>query len=416
MIENRIKSFKFELRLNKWQREQCKQFGGICRYVWNKFLERKRDAYKLDGKTLTEFDLNNLLTEWKRGLTWMRQAPSQALQQVSKNVCQAFKNFFNGFGYPRFKKRGGKDSFRLPQGVRLLPQLSKKVGVVHLPKLKRVRFIKTREIEGKIRYATVSREGEKWFISFTCEVEMNVVQQKRDFFIVAIDRGITISLQCSDGSMFQLSKPMKKYLDKLNGLMRAFARKEKWSSNWWKAKRKIQRLYRHMRNKRKDDVHKITTWLANNHGIIVLEALKTSNMMKSARGTIEDPGKNVKAKSGLNRSIADEAWNLFEQLLAYKMSWRGGRVAYVDPRYTSQQCSMCKHTSKNNRKSQSNFTCMRCGYKANADLNASKNILNRYLEAAGHAVIACGERTRVLSVNQELVMRKSTVEFSIVQI
>jgi putative transposase len=165
-----------------------------------------------------------------------------------------------------------------------------------------------------------------------------------------------------------------------------------------------------MRNKRKDDIHKITTWLANNHGIIVLEALKTKNMMKSARGTIENPGKNVKAKSGLNRSIADEAWYLFEQLLKYKIERLGGSLAYVDPKYTSQQCSKCKYISSKNRISQSNFKCKSCGYNVNADLNASKNILSRYLQAAGHAVIACGERIRLLSVNQELVMRKLCAE------
>jgi len=406
VLDKRIKSFRFELKLNSRQKELCKQYGGICRYVWNKFLEKKREAYKIEGKMLTEFDLNNFLTDWKRKLVWLRIAPSQALQQVSKNLYQAFKNFFNGFGYPRFKKKGGRDSFRIPKGIKLLPQLSKKIGVVQIPKLKKVRFVKTREIEGKIKYVTISREGDKWFISFTCEVEMEITPQENNFFVVGIDRGITISLQLSDGGRVKLSKPLKKYLSKLNWLMEKFSRKEKGSSNWWKLKRKIQKLCRHMANKRKDDMHKITTWLANNHGIIVLEALETKNMMRSAKGTVENPGKNVKAKSGLNRSIADEAWYLFQQLLEYKMDWRGGKVVYVDPKHTSQKCSRCKHISKNNRKSQASFTCERCGFKINADLNAGKNILSRYLEAAGHAVIACGRRVKILSLNQELEYRK----------
>ncbi len=405
MVEERIKSFKYELKLNRWQRERCKQFGGICRYVWNKFLEQKQKAYKKSGKKLTEFDLNNLLVGWKRKFCWLRIAPSQALQQVSKNLCQAYKNFFNGFGYPKFKRKGGRDSFRIPQGIQLLPQLSKKRGAVKLPKLGRVQFVKTREIEGKIKYATVSRDGDKWFISFTCGVQMDISPQEEGF-VVAIDRGISISLQCSDGTSMHVSKPLARYLDKLASLSRMLSRRQKGSSNWLKIKKKIQKLYRHMRNKRKDDIHKITTWLANNHGIIVLEALKTKNMMKSAKGTIEDPGKNVKAKSVLNRLISDEAWNLFEALLTYKIEWRGGAVAYVDPRHTSQMCSQCGHTARENRRSQACFKCEKCAYKINADLNASKNILNRYIQAAGHAVIACGERTRVLSVKQELVYRK----------
>jgi len=406
MAETVIKSFRFELRLNKWQKKQCKQFGGICRYIWNKLLAYRNKLYRYEGKSLSEFDMNGVIAGWKPQYPWLCVAPSQALQQVSKNLVQAFQWFFDGAGFPRFKKKCGKDSFRIPQGIRLLPQLSKKVGVVQLPKLKKVRFTKTREIEGKIKYVTISREGDKWFISFTCEVEMKITPQEKDFFVVAIDRGITISLQCSDGTVIQLSKPLRKHLEKLNWLLKQFAKKKKGSANWWKLKRRIQRLCKHIANKRKDDLHKITTWLANNHGIIVLEALETKNMMKSAKGTIENPGKNVAAKSGLNRSIADEAWYLFEQLLTYKMEWRGGRVEYVDPKYTSQQCSACKYISKNNRKSQALFVCEACGHRVNADLNASKNILNKYLEAAGHAVTACGERTLVLSANQELGSRK----------
>ena len=408
MIETRIKSFKYELRLNKHQKKLCIQFAGVCRYVWNKLLEKKKGIYEEGGKTLSEFDMNNLLTEWKARHNWLSIAPSQALQQVSRNLYKAFKNFFNGFGYPRFKKKGVKDSFRIPQGIKIMPQLSKKVGVVKLPKLKQVRFTKTRDIEGKIKYVVISREGEKWFVSFTCEVEMDIVHQEKDFYIVGIDRGIKISLKCSDGKTIQSSKPLKKHLYKLHFLSAGLARKQKGSSNWRTLKKKINKLYKHMANKRKDDMHKITTRLANNHGIVVLEKLQTKSMMKSARGTIDNPGKNVKAKSGLNRSIADEAWNLFEQLLTYKMEWRGGKVEYVDPKYTSQECSKCKHISKKNRKSQSAFECERCGYKVNADLNASKNILHKYLEAAGHAVIACGRRAKVLFLNQELENRKPT--------
>ena len=405
MLEKKIKSFKYELRLNKRQKEQCKQFGGICRYVWNKLLEIKNRVYEQDGRSLSEFDMNNLITTWKPRFPWLCFAPSQALQQVSNNLYKSFTNFFNGFGYPKFKKKGGRDSFRIPQGIKLLPQLSKKVGVVQLPKLKKVRFTKTREIEGRIKYATIIREGPKWFISFTCEVEMEISPQEKDFFIVAIDRGISISLQCSDGKSIQLSKPLKKHLEKLNLRLTEFAKKQKGSSNWWALKKKIQKLCKHIANKRRDDIHKITTWLANNHGIIVLEALKTKNMIKSARGTVENPGKNVTAKSGLNRSIVDEAWYLFEQLLKYKLEWRGGRLEFVDPKHTSQQCFQCKYISKNNRKSQAKFVCERCGYKANADLNASRNILSRYLKAVGHAVIACGRRAKVLYLSQELENR-----------
>ena len=404
MREQVLKSFKFELRLNKWQKMQCTQIGGICRYMWNKCLELKIKEYEENKKKLSEFDLNNLLPGWKKELPWLCTAPAQSLQQVNTNLCQAFKNFFNGSGYPRFKKKGVRDSFRIPQGIKLLPQLSKKIGVVHVPKLKKVRFIKSREIEGKIKQVTISREADKWFISFTCEVEMDIVPQEEGY-IVAGDRGVVILLYCSDGTIIEGSSPLKKCLDKLNKLLEEFARKQKGSENWIKLKRKIQKLYRHIANKRKDEIHKITTQLAKNHSIIVLEDLEVRNMTKSAKGTIENPGKNVRAKSGLNRSILDQAWHMLQRFLEYKMAWRGGTVAYVNPRYTSQRCSQCRHIAKENRKSQSQFVCVKCGYKAHADFNASKNILNEYLRAAGHAVLARGERTWVLS-KQELETRK----------
>jgi len=401
-----MKAFKYELRLSEAQRNQCNQIAGICRYVWNRALAMKKESWEKEKKKISEFDLNNLLVQWKRELAWMSLAPSQSLQQVNKDLSIAFKSFFNGSGYPKFKKRGVRDSFRLPQGVSLLRQLSNKVGVVQFPKLKKVRFVKSREVEGKIKYATVSRKCDKWFVSFTCEVEMDV-EQRDSGPIVGIDRGVTILAQCSDGKSFPGLAPMKNELNKLRKLSKNLSRKEKRSSNWKKAKLRIQKLYRHMADKRKDDIHKITTQLAKNHGIVVMEDLKTKNMTKSAKGTVENPGSNVRAKSGLNRSILDSAWNMFQRFLEYKMAWSGGRVVYVSPSYTSQRCSECGYTSKENRKTQSGFFCLSCNHESNADLNASKNILKNYLKAAGHAVLACGEGTVVLSVKQELERRKS---------
>ena len=117
--------------------------------------------------------------------------------------------------------------------------------------------------------------------------------------------------------------------------------------------------------------------------MVVLEDLKVANMSKSASGTIKDPGKMVAAKSGLNRSILDQGWHAFKSMLSYKLEQLGGDLLLVDPRYTSQKCSKCCYTDKENRLSQAQFACMRCGHKENADINAAKNVL-----AAGHAVLS----------------------------
>jgi putative transposase len=165
------------------------------------------------------------------------------------------------------------------------------------------------------------------------------------------------------------------------------SRKNRFSRNWQKQKRRIARLHWRIANVRKDALHKTTTAISKNHAMVVIEDLAVGSMSRSARGTAEEPGRNVRAKAGLNKSILDQGWGEFRRQLEYKQAWRGGDVIAVDPRHTSQTCSECGHVSSENRPSQARFACVACGHEANADLNAACNIL-----AAGHAVIACGEK------------------------
>lgn len=394
------KCFKYELKPTREQYVVFDKIAGCCRYVWNKGLELKKKLWEEEKKNISRFELDRLLVGRKKEFDWLKMPPSQSLQQVNKDLEQAFKAFFAGNGYPKFKKKDGTNSFRLPQGFYLLKQLSGKVGVVKLPKMGRVRFIKSREIEGNIKFVTVIKKCGKWYISFNCEVEMYVIKRGKNSE-VGIDRGIVRFVQCSDGSAFSGLSIQKKIEKKLIRLQRKLAKKRKFSSNWRKILRKIKKIYSYIADKRKDYAHKISTQLANNHSLIVMEDLKIANMTKSARGSLENPGKNVKAKSGLNRSILAQGWYAFQKFIEYKMLWRGGKVVYVDPKYTSQKCSKCGYISKDNRRSQSVFKCIKCEYELNADLNASKNIL-----AEGHSVLACGEKTLVFSVNQELEKRK----------
>lgn len=172
--------------------------------------------------------------------------------------------------------------------------------------------------------------------------------------------------------------------DKLACLQRILARKVKFSANWKKQKAKISRLHSHIANIRRDYLHKATTTISKNHAMIVIEDLKVSIMSKSATGTKDQPGRNVAAKSGLNRAILDQGWHEMRRQLTYKQDWRGGDVLAINPAYTSQKCACCGHTAKDNRQTQASFVCTACGYSANADINGARNIL-----AAGHAVLAC---------------------------
>jgi len=148
---------------------------------------------------------------------------------------------------------------------------------------------------------------------------------------------------------------------------------------------------------RRDYLHKVSNAISKNHAMIVIEDLQVSNMSKSAKGNSENPGRNVRAKSGLNRSILDQGWHKLRRQLEYKQFWCGGDIVAIPPQNTSRRCSACGHIAKENRTTQSKFLCVACGYTANADLNAAQNI-----RAAGHAVLACGEKVQLgRSMKQE---------------
>ncbi|MFH1338477.1 MAG: transposase [Candidatus Omnitrophota bacterium] len=401
------KSFKYQLRLTPEQESLCNQTAGSCRYIWNRGLVLKKEAWEERKERISRFDLDNLLTEWKKEHDWLTLSPSQSLQQVNKDLDQAFKNFFQGKGYPKFKKKGIHDSFRLPQGITLTRQLSKKVGQVKLPKLGIVRFTKTREPEGTIKHVTISKTCGKWYIAFNCKLDIPQPDQISQSTI-GIDRGVKIFAQCSDRRIIPSISPLKKNLKRLARLQKKLSKKKKFSSNWKKTKEKIQKLHNHISNVRKDFLHKASTQLAKSHGLIVMEDLKTHNMARSAKGTKENPGKNVKAKSSLNRSILDQGWYTFQNHLSYKLTWRGAQLVLIPPMNTSTECRKCHLIAKENRKTQDLFHCIRCGHIEDAHLNASINILVKGLKtlAAGHAVIACGVETVVSTAKQELLIRK----------
>lgn len=197
--------------------------------------------------------------------------------------------------------------------------------------------------------------------------------------------GITRFATLSDGSFIEPLNTFRKHEQRLARYQRAMSRKTKFSNNWKKAKAKVQKLHTRIANVRRDFLHKTSTTISQNHAIVCLEDLQVRNMSKSAAGSSEAPGKNVRAKSGLNKSIFDQGWFEFRRQLEYKQAWRGGDVVAVPPRNTSRTCPCCGHVSAENRQTQARFVCVECGYENNADLVGAINVL-----AAGHAVLACG--------------------------
>lgn len=255
---------------------------------------------------------------------------------------------------------------------------------ISLPKLGWIRYRNSREVIGEVKNVTVIQSCGKWYVSIQTEYEVPE-QVHKAASMVGLDAGVTKLATLSDGTVYQPVNSFKASQRKLAMLQRQLSRKVKFSASWQKQKKKIQRLHSHIANIRRDYLHKVTSEISKNHAMIVIEDLKVCNMSKSAKGTAERPGRNIRAKSGLNRSILDQGWYEMRRQLEYKQLWRGGQVLAIPPAYTSQRCACCGHTAKESRQTQSKFVCQVCGYTENADINGARNIL-----AAGHAVLACG--------------------------
>ena len=357
------------------------QFCGCARYVYNRTLSLEKSLYKKDSKHSFKYTAAaNRLPGWKKKNPFLKKCHSQVLQQSLKDLELAYINFFEKrSNFPKYKKKFQHDSIRFPQGV----ELDEVKQQIRLPKIGWMGYRKSRDIIGTIKNVTVSRRGEKWDVSIQTEYE--VVSSAPNPSEIGIDMGVKRFATLSNGGFVEPLNAFKQEQEKLAKLQRKLARQKKGSRNSRKTKRKIARLHRYIADSRRDFLHKTSTKIAKNHSIVYVEDLKVSNMSASAGGTKESPGKNVKQKSGLNRSILDQGWYGFFQMLSYKLEQRGGKLIKVDPKNTSRTCPRCGLVSAENRKSQATFACIGCGYRSNADEVGAINILR-----AGRVRLACG--------------------------
>lgn len=378
----RLQAYKFRIEPNGEQQRAMRRIAGSCRFVWNKALALQIANHEAGEKFINHFAMCKWLPVWKKEpeTLWLKETPSQLYQVVLKDLARAYKNFFEKRAdFPTFKKKGVSSSFCFPQGCELDAGNSR----IRLPKLGWIRYRKSRAIEGAIKNITVSCVAGKWYASI--QTEREVAQPVHpSTSIVGLDVGVTLFATLSDGMTFEPVNAFRNNAAKLAKYQRCLSRKTKFGSNWKKQKQKISRLHQRVAHTRNDFLHKASTLISKSHAMIVIEDLKVTNMSKSATGSIEAPERSVKAKSGLNKSILDQGWGEFRRQLEYKQAWLGGDVLAVDPRNTSRTCPACSHVSAENRKTQSRFECVECGYAENADLNAAINILR-----AGHARLAC---------------------------
>ena len=392
----RLQAFKYELMPNGEQQRNMRRFAGACRFVFNKALALQQANHEAGGKFISYVAMAKQLTAWRNGseTPWLKDSPVHPLQHALKDLEKAYKNFFEKRAdFPRFKRKGQSDSFRYPDPKQI--KLDQGNGRIFLPKLGWLRYRNSREASGEVRNVTVSQSGGKWFVSIQTRREVETPLPTGG--IVGIDMGIARFATFSDGTYLAPLDSFKKHQQRLKKYQRRMARKVKFSQNWKKAKAKVTQIHIDIANARKDYLHKASHAISQNHAIVCIEDLQVRNMSKSSKGNAETHGKQVRQKSGLNKSILDQGWGEFRRQLDYKLAWRGGHLIAVPPHNTSRTCPACGHVSADNRRSQAQFACVACGYENHADVVGAINVLER-----GQRLLACGELAQSgRSVKQE---------------
>lgn len=358
------KTYKYKLRLSQSQERIITEWIHTCRYVYNIALETKIYAYKAHGSNLSSFDLFKQITDCRKEVEWIKTVSYKVLEDAIERMDKSFKSFFKGGGYPRFAIRDKYNSITFKS--------IKKVSdyVFKLPKIGEVKIFKDRLIHGDLRRATIIKEPDGFYICILTIQQVSVsVKPIHDSQVVGLDMGLAYFLSTSDGIQVENPRHTLKYEKQLRIEQRSLARKKKGSKSREKQKSKVQKLYQKITRVREDFLHKQSKMIVNQYSLISVEDLKVSNMIKWGY---------------MGKHIADVSWSTFFNQLEYKSKWYGSEFVKVDPKYTSQTCSECGCVDAKSRKSQSEFECVECKFKGNADVNASIEILKRGL---GKAVI-----------------------------
>ncbi len=349
--------------------------AGACRFVWNTILGQHNDAYedaKANGEkppSVSFFSLGKEFTVLRNEIPWLCEYSFGITRYVLKYQADAWKAFFGGeAGHPRFKSRhGSTPSFTIPQAVTIRDDM------ISIPRVGPMRIRRkggNPYPEGKPVKAVVKKIAGKWYVTVCYEVE---AEERPDTGVLAgVDMNVRqVAVVDTTGEAEIIPAPDTGRLDaKIGRNQRRLARQRKGSRRRMRTRLRLRRLQRKRANRRRNWQHQVSRRIANRASTVIVEKLNTRGMTRSAKGTLDNPGTKVKAKSGLNREILNTGWHGMKGKLGYKCS----NLIEVNPAYTSQSCNACGFTDPGNRNDRK-FECVACGHADHADLNAARNIL-----------------------------------------
>lgn len=364
-----IRGYRFRLYPTPEQAATLERWMGVCRFIYNAAHWQRanlwRQCIENTGKHISFASQSLELTQARAENSWIDEVPRVMLEYALRDLDTAYQRFFKGVSaYPKPRRKADGGSFRFKGRETRVAKLSGRWSTVSVPKLGLVKFRDTRQRLGEIVNATISYRAGKWHVSMAHEIEH--VAPASDLPSVGIDRGIANTITLSTGEMLSVPASLTTVERRQRRAKRVLSRRQRGSARYAKQRRRVAALGSRVARVRRDWHHKVTTDLARRFGCVAVEALKVKSM--TASGT---------RKRGLNRSILNQGWGIFTELLVYKLEERGGTLLTVDPAYTSQTCSECGAIDAESRESQARFVCRHCGHKAHADVNAAINILRR---------------------------------------
>ncbi len=353
----------------------------VTRQLYNALLDQRRDAYRKCRVTISGSDQSKEITALRADDVRIAAVYRECQDAVVHRLDLAYRAFFRRLkrgetpGFPRFKGFRRWDQLEFPHGDRALVFDSPQ-SKVRIPGVGWVKNRKGRTVPATFGRAWVVRKNGRWYACFECERAVRV-DGDRVNGVVGIDRGVHVLAATSDGRLFANPRPLARLLSTLAHCQRSVSRKKRGGKNRRRFVGLLARLHERIANIRRDALHKVSRRIVHvAPSAIALENLRVAAMMRSAKGTVEAPGRNVRAKSGLNRVMVDASFGLLRQMIESKAEEAGIVVVAVDPRYSSQTCSRCGHVAAESRRRR-RFACVACGFTIHADVNAALEIRRR---------------------------------------